>query len=385
LTIHFLHFVLMKGFLKFLKYAMIIFLSIIMLLAIGVTLYLQHPKFGKAPSGERLSRIRQSPQFKKDKFENSSFTPMFAEGYSISSLLYDQLLKKQPDREPKGIIPSVKTDLLQLDRDENILVWFGHSSYFMQFEGKRFLVDPVFSGNASPVPGSVKAFKGTDPYTVFDLPEIDFLLITHDHYDHLDYETIVAIKDKVQIVICGLGVGSHFEFWGYSPNAIIEKDWDETVEFQDLKIHTCQARHFSGRAFSRNNTLWLSYVVESTNRKIYVGGDSGFDTHLAEIGEVHGPIDLAILDNGQYNQAWRNIHFFPEEMVKAALDLKANSLMPVHSSKFALAMHPWSEPISEVYKFSKQYKMPLLTPIIGEKIWLDVENQIFSAWWKSVE
>jgi len=375
----------MKRFLKFLKYAMIIFFSVILLLAIGTALYLQHPKFGKAPISERLMRIQQSSQFKNSKFENSSFTPMFAEGYSISSLLYDQLIKNHPDREPKGVIPSFKTDLLQLDRDENILVWFGHSSYFMQFEGKRFLVDPVFSGNASPVPGSVKAFNGSDLYSPADLPDIDYLLITHDHYDHLDYETLVALKEKIQTVICGLGVGSHLEYWGYSSDRIIEKDWDETIVLQDLKIHTCKARHFSGRTFSRNNTLWLSYLVETPKRKIYVGGDSGYDTHLAEIGEAHGPIDLAILDNGQYNEAWKNIHFFPEQTVQASIDLKAKRLMPVHSSKFALGMHPWKEPLSEVSKFSKQYSIPLMTPIIGEKVSLDDENQVFKSWWEEVD
>ncbi|MFD2200929.1 MBL fold metallo-hydrolase [Shivajiella indica] len=364
---------------------MLIFLSIILLLAIGIFLFLLHPKSGKAPSGERLAKFQQSPNFKNGKFENFTFTPMFAEGTSMMGLLYDQLFKKHPDREPNGFIPSVKIDLHQLEREENILIWFGHSSYFMQIEGKRFLIDPVFSGNASPVPGSVKAFQGTDPYTVADIPEIDYLLITHDHYDHLDYETIRDIKHNVKKVICGLGVGSHLEYWGYASNMIIEKDWDQTIEFQDLKIHTAKARHFSGRTFSRNNTLWLSFVVETPIRKIYVGGDSGYDTHLAEIGALHGPIDLAILDNGQYNQAWRNIHFFPEETVKAALDLKAKSLMPVHSSKFALSMHPWYEPISEVYQFSKQYQMQLKTPIIGEKVWLDDANQVFTNWWEEVD
>jgi len=164
----------------------------------------------------------------------------------------------------------------------------------------------------------------------------------------------------------------------------MEKDWDETLEFDGMKIHTTKARHFSGRALSRNNTLWLSYVVETPKRKIYVGGDSGYDSHLAEIGTIHGPIDLAILDNGQYNVAWKEIHFKPEEVVNAAIDLQAKRLMPVHSGKFSLAMHPWDEPLKEVSKFSSQHNIPLVTPIIGEKVRLDDENQIFKQWWNEV-
>ena len=360
---------------------MIIFLGIVLFLVLAVFLFLQHPKFGKAPSGVRLARIQQSPQYKNGKFENFSHTPTLTEGYSYTGIIYDQFFKTHPNREPKGTIPTEKTNLLDLDPGENILVWFGHSSYFMQVEGRTFLVDPVLSGNASPLPGSVKAFAGTDRYEVADLPEIDFLMISHDHYDHLDYSTIVGLRGKVKTVICGLGVGSHFEYWGYSPQAIIEKDWDETAEFEDLKIHTAKARHFSGRALTRNNTLWLSYVVETAKRKIYVGGDSGYDRHLAEIGVAHGPFDLVILDNGQYNVAWEDIHFMPEQVVQAAIDLRAKRLMPVHSSKFTLAMHPWNEPLNEVHKFGTQRNLPLVTPMIGEKVRLDDETQTFKTWW----
>lgn len=374
----------MNKFQTLLKRMMVVFLSLLFLFAFGMVLFMQHPKFGKAPSGNRLASIQQSPQYKNGKFENFNFTPSLSEGYSYLGIIYDQFFKSHPYREPKDLIPSTKTDLLKLHPEENILVWFGHSSYFMQIEGKTFLVDPVLSGNASPVPGSVKAFKGTDPYAISDFPEIDYLLISHDHYDHLDYNTIVGLRDKVKNVICGLGVGSHFEYWGYSPNIIIEKDWDESVEFEDLKIHTAKARHFSGRAFSRNNTLWLSFVLETPSRKIYVGGDSGYDSHLAEIGKVHGPFDLAILDNGQYNLAWKEIHFKPSEVVEAAFDLRAKRLMPVHSAKFSLAMHPWNEPLEEVYQISKEKIIPLVTPIIGEKVLLDDENQIFEPWWKHV-
>ncbi|KAF9658492.1 MBL fold metallo-hydrolase [Tenacibaculum sp. ZH5_bin.1] len=362
---------------------MLTLITLITLLLVVVFIYMQNPKFGKNPNGDRLEIMKKSPRFKNGKFENTNFTPTITEGYSMLGVLYDQIFKSHPNLKPTKEIPSIKTDLLNLDRTENVIVWFGHSSYFMQLDGKRFLIDPVFSGSASPVPGSVKSFKGSDIYTVNDFPNIDYLLISHDHYDHLDYETIKALNNKVNTVICGLGVGSHFEHWNYSTDKIIEKDWNETIDLGNgIIIHTTPARHFSGRSFSRNNTLWMSYVIESYNRKIYIGGDSGYDTHFKEIGDKYGPFDLAILENGQYNLAWEAIHLLPEQVLKAATDLKAKRLFPVHSSKFVLAMHPWNEPLNEVYKINQgEYNLDLVTPIIGEKVYVDDENQSFKTWW----
>lgn len=255
----------------------------------------------------------------------------------------------------------------------------------MQIEGKRFLVDPVFSGSASPVPGTVKAFKGTDRYTVDDLPPVDYLVISHDHYDHLDYETIVKLKDKVKMVICGLGVGAHFEHWGYPAGKIIESDWNNTIPLDGgFRIHTTPARHFSGRGFTRNNTLWMSYVLQTPKKKIYIGGDSGYDTHFAEIGNQYGPIDLAILENGQYNLAWEAIHMLPEQVFQAAKDLKAKRLFPVHSSKFTLAMHAWDEPLTKVTAFAKAEAFPLVTPVIGEMVDLNDTAHVFPEWWKGL-
>ncbi len=306
---------------------------------------MRQAKFGKAPAGNRLSELQKSSNYKNGKFQNLSVTPELAEGYNIVGVTYNVLFNNEPRRKPGDTIPSIKTDLLNLPIDKDILVWFGHSSYFIQLDGKRFLVDPVFSGNASPIPGTVKSFNGTDIYTVDDIPEIDYLFISHDHYDHVDYPTLLGLKNKIKKVICGLGVGAHFEHWGYSPENIIEKDWYSEVPLDNgFTAYVQPARHFSGRGFTRNNTLWASYVLQSPTMKIYIGGDSGYDTHFAEIGNKYGPIDLAILDNGQYNVAWRYIHTLPDEVLQAAKDLKAKRLFPVHSSKFVLANHPGMNP-----------------------------------------
>lgn len=364
---------------------MTILLGLILIIAISTYFYTRLPKFGKAPSGKRLEKLQQSPNYRDGKFQNIHYTPDLTKGYSMPGIMFDMLFKNHPRRKPIDSIPSVKTDLLNLPADSNILVWFGHSSYFMQIEGKRFLVDPVFSGNASPLPNTTKSFKGADIYSVADLPNIDYLVISHDHYDHLDYETIIALKEKVDKVICGLGVGEHFEYWGYAPEKLIEKDWHEQIDLGNgFVLNTVPGRHFSGRGFTRNNTLWTSYVLETPKAKIFIGGDSGYDTHFKEIGNKFGPIDLAILENGQYNVAWQAIHTLPHETVQAAKDLKAKRFFPVHSSKFMLAMHQWDDPLNDVSKINNG-TIPMVTPMIGEIVNLNDEHQIFKQWWKGIK
>jgi L-ascorbate metabolism protein UlaG (beta-lactamase superfamily) len=366
---------------------MIIALALVLLLVIVVIFYVRLPKFGASPSGERLAAIRKSPNYKNGKFDNLRPTPQLTEGYHISGVLYEFLFKRTKGRFPIDAVPSHKTDLVNLPPERDILVWFGHSSYFIQIGGKRFLIDPVLSGNASPITGTNKSFKGTDRYEVDDLPEIDYLLITHDHYDHVDYTTIVKLVPKVKKVLCGLGVGAHFERWGYNPNIIIEKDWYDTVELDPgIVVHTTPARHFSGRGFSPKNTLWMSFVLETPDLKIYIGGDSGYDTHFAEIGTRFGPFDIAILDNGQYDRKWKYIHMLPEEVVQAAQDLRARRLFPVHSGKFVLANHPWAEPLTRVAQANNQAQNPLIlmTPVIGEMVDLKNETHIFDQWWTTI-
>lgn len=370
--------------LRLFKWIMIILISLITFFALATVLYMQQAKFGKKPMGPRLEKIEKSPNYRDGKFQNVHHTPEITEGYSYYQIISDFFFNRKPNRSPIDLIPSVKTDLLNLSIDEDILVWFGHSSYFIQLDGKRILVDPVFSGNASPLPGTNKAFKGTDRYTVADLPPIDYLFISHDHYDHVDYETLVQLQPKVKKVICGLGVGSHFEKWGYQESQLIEKDWNEDVDLTNgFIVHTTSARHFSGRGFARNNTLWMSYVLQSPTMKIFIGGDSGYDTHYTEIGSEYGPIDLAILDNGQYDIKWKYIHHLPEETLKAAIDLRAKRLFPVHSSKFVMANHPWDEPLLKVSALNKNLPnpIPLVTPIIGEVVYLKNDQQRFKEWW----
>ncbi|EFK55887.1 MBL fold metallo-hydrolase [Sphingobacterium spiritivorum] len=376
----------MKRTIKIIKKTMTIFIIIVALVSAAVYLYMQKAEFGQVPSGVRLEAVTKSTHYKEGAFQNIHYTPTLTEGYSMFGVMSDQLFKNFPRRRPVDSLPSVKTDLHALDPDSNVLVWFGHSSYFIQLDGKRFLIDPVFSGNASPIPGTNTAFKGADIYKPEDMPAIDYLLITHDHYDHLDYETILALKGKIDTVICGLGVGGHFEKWGYDVDHIIEKDWYEHIPLDyGFSLDTAPTRHFSGRGFKRNNTLWLSFILKTPSLTLYLGGDSGYDTHFKEIGDKFGQIDLALLDNGQYNKAWQAIHMLPEEVIKASGDLNTKRLFPVHSSKFMLAQHPWDEPLSCTSKLAAEKGIPLVTPMIGEVVRLTDPEQVFKKWWEGVE
>jgi len=366
--------------------AMYVSASITIILSIVAVATMQQSKFGKLPSGERLERIKKSPNYRNGSFQNQSRTPIMAEGVSFWSVGKEFFFSREKRITPVDAIPSVKTDLLNLDRNQDILVWFGHSSYFLQVDGKRILVDPVLSGSASPFSFSIKAFKGTNPYTAEDIPEIDYLLITHDHWDHLDYETIMKLKPKIKRVICGLGVGEDFEYWGFSKDSIVEMDWNEQAALDSgFVVHATPARHFSGRGFKRNQTLWVSFLLQTPTMKLFIGGDGGYDAHFAEVGKAFGPIDLTILENGQYNNHWRYIHLLPDDLLKAFYDLNAKRLFTVHSSKFALGNHSWDEPLVKAAANCKALNIPLITPMIGELVNLKDSTQAFSEWWKGIK
>ncbi len=376
----------------FFKRTFYIILFLTIMLTLATTIILRQDKFGKLPEGERLERIEKSPNYKDGEFQNIHHTPALSEEATYFGVLKGFLLDKKERVSPVDKIPSTKINLLDLDKNENILVWFGHSSYFMQLDGKTILVDPVFSGFASPFSFSIKAFEGTDVYTTDDIPEIDYLFISHDHWDHLDYETILQLKPKIKNVFCGLGVGAHFEHWGFDLDKIHEEDWNTKVDLkgdenEGFEVYLTPTRHFSGRGFKRNPSLWTSYVLKTPTLQIYIGGDSGYDTHFKEIGDEFGVFDLVILENGQYDKNWKYIHMMPDEVLQAAKDLNAKRLFPVHSSKFALANHAWDEPLTKITKLNQELETPfsLITPIIGEKVEIKNLNQSFENWWEGLK
>ena len=357
----------------------------IALLSLGGYAFMKQPKFGRSPKGKRRDRIRNSPNFRDGQFQNLSPTPSFTEGANYFTVLKKFLLDKDEKSTPREPLPSLHTNLKKLRIDEDVLIWFGHSSYFLQLNGKTFLVDPVLSGSASPFSFTTKAFAGTDRYSAEHLPEIDYLFITHDHWDHLDYESIISLKPKIKKVITGLGTGEHLESWGYDPEHIIEEDWGQEIALEPgFMAHTVPARHFSGRGFKRNSILWTSFVLQTPSYRIFIGGDSGYDSHFSRAGEKFGPFDLAILENGQYNKHWKYIHMMPEEVLLAAKELQAKRLFTVHNSKFSLSTHAWDAPLKAVDALRGGGSLQLMTPLIGEKVDLKKKDQTFSRWWEKV-
>lgn len=359
------------------------FVGIAILGVVGVIGYLQLPLFGALPSGERLARMSHSPNYVDGAFLNQIDTPMRTTEQSEWSMWTETILGEEGQPRPPGALPSVKTDLKALDPAQDLVVWLGHSSYFVQLGGQRILVDPVFSTNAAPIPSVNRAFEGTSIYAAVDMPEIDALLISHDHYDHLDYPTIQALKPKVRQAIVGLGVGAHFGAWGYDLRAVREVDWEEIVRLTpQLQIHVTPARHFSGRTFTRDQSLWVGFALVSAERRILFSGDSGYAPHFAEIGKKLGPFDWVALDTGQYDPRWANVHMNPEQAAQAAEDLRAKALTPGHVGRFSISPHDWDDPFKRIANASQGRAYALWTPKIGQPVYLDGRTQSFTAWWQ---
>ena len=343
-------------------------------------------KFGKHPEGERLERVQRSPNYADGTFRNQVEAPQPVKRTNRFFSLLRHVFKKTDHLGPKQPIPSVKTDLKALDPNRDTIVWLGHSSFFLTLGGQRILIDPVFSDHAAPFSSFNKAFAGTTVYTASDMPEIDYLMISHDHWDHLDYQTVTELESSVRNVVCALGVGAHLEYWGYAKEKIREGDWYDAINLREgFAVHVLPARHFSGRTLTRNKTLWAGFAMVTSDRSVFISGDSGYGPHFAEIGRRFGGFDLVILENGQYNSRWRHSHMFPEETARAAVELGAKALIPDHSGKFTMARHPWDEPLKRLSEASRNQPYRFLTPVIGEPVFLDDNEQSFAAWWEDME
>lgn len=355
----------------------------ILLVLSGIALaVLSHPAFGLWRHVSK-ERIQASPNYRDGMFQNQEPTPQFTgDSASTRNTLWRFLTNKDTLRVPQEPIHTVKTDLKSLPTDSDWLVWFGHSSYLFCLNGKRYLVDPVLKPEW-PATLMMKPFAGTDIYCPDDLPDIDVLIITHEHWDHMEYATLRDIRDRVKHVICPLGIADYLRYWGYADEQIMEMDWyeshtakrsySETVCQRSglsgeagLTITCLPSRHFSNRLLGkRNQTLWASFLVEAGGRKVYIGGDGGYDKRFAQIYERYGSVDLALLENGQYNENWRYIHTTPEDLEKVIMDLQAKQVFTVHHDKFALSVHPWSEPDSVTHDIATKHNINLLDAPIG--------------------
>ncbi len=341
--------------------------------------------FGQLPSGKRLSRIQSSPQYRDGGFQNVFETPMLAEGASYPKMMRKFFFERQPGQEPMEPLPTVVADLKSLNREEPSITWFGHSSYLLTLNGLIILVDPVFSAWASPFQfmGS-KNFPFHKTYSLMDLPTPDVVLLTHDHYDHLDYATIQSLAARVPLFATSLGVGAHLEYWGVDAGRIKEFDWWESQRIlPGLEVTALPSRHFSGRGFKRNQALWSAFMLEAGDKRILVGGDSGYDATFKKIGERFGRIDFAILECGQYDAMWPHIHMTPEETAQAGCDVGASVMMAVHWGKFKLANHAWTDPIERAVLKARELRIKLATPRIGAP--MSLETPRFNDPWWSME
>lgn len=367
-----------------------LYISLICLLATVACLFLaacafvNQPRFGRLPEGERLARIEGSPNYRDGEFQNLMSTPKFSKDVGTISVIWNGFFDKAERLVPEKPIPVLKTDLKALYPKKDIVIWLGHSSWFIQVGGKRILIDPVFSDFAAPFSFFNKAFPGTSIYRAEDMPMIDCLLISHDHWDHLDYPTVVALRSKIKQVICPLGIGACFEYWDFLKANIREGDWYDAFALgKDITIHVLPARHYSGRLLAQNKTLWAGFAIESRGQRIFFSGDSGYGPHFAQIKNAFKGFDLVIMDCGQYDPRWAYIHMTPEEAVQATRDLGAHALIPAHVGRFAIANHPWDEPFKRLTEASQGRSFRLFTPRIGEPVVPDNNPSRFSRWWES--
>lgn len=366
---------------------MLVIAGLVVLSVLAGAAYLQHPKFGDSPKGSALEKISRSDNYQRGQFQNQIETPLFREGESFLSVITGNLRSPGQNLKPQNPVPSETPDFSALDKGEDLVVWLGHSSYFVQLHGLRILIDPVFSDSAAPVPSVNRAFDGTSVFRAEDMPEIDYLLITHDHWDHLDYPTMLALQPKVRRVVAGLGIGAHLRSWGFPEERIIEGDWYDSVSLSDeVALHITPARHYSGRALNRNQTLWVGFALMSADQRLYFSGDTGFGPHFAELSERFGGFDLVALDMGQYDERWPYIHMTPEEALRAATELGARHVMPAHVGRFSLARHAWQEPFERISALVEDVDFSLLTPVTGQVMRLsNIDTKVQSRWWQRVD
>lgn len=343
------------------------------------------PQFGAEAEGARLKTMQQSPNYAEGVFQNPVPTNMDIgfKGYLklLHTRIFGETVEQLPDR-PIPYLPVKAAHTKTVQDTATVVTWLGHSSFIVEIDGKRLLLDPMLGDIASPL-----SFMGPErfaplPITAAELPAIDAVLISHDHYDHLDYGSIQALNEKTGHFYVALGVGAHLERWGVPADKITEMDWWQEASWQGLTFAATPSRHFSGRGLTdRMKTLWTSWVIMGKEDRIFFSGDTGYFPGFSEIGEKYGPFDITLLECGQYNELWKSIHMMPEQTVQAHLDLKGKLLMPIHWGAFSLAMHSWTDPIERVTKEAAARQVPITTPLIGQPVILN-GSAPKTAWWR---
>ncbi|WP_083495674.1 MBL fold metallo-hydrolase [Formosa algae] len=367
------------------KMGIIIGIVILVLVVITIVFVNISPEFGGKQTAEHQRKHALSSHYQNGKFVNNGQVDLNMGLKDMGKSLVGYF------NPPKGVVPNHPLAIETIHPSELIdyngptrLFWFGHSAFLLQIASKNILIDPMFGDVPAPHPWlGTKRFSGHLPIAIADLPTIDAVIISHDHYDHLDYGSILKLKDKVKAFYTPLGVGTHLEAWGVSKDKINELDWWEDIMFQDITLVCTPAQHFSGRGFNdKAKTLWSSWVIKSETDNIFFSGDSGYGSHFKAIGEAYGPFDFAMIECGQYNTLWHDIHMYPEETAQAAIDIKTQRVMPIHWGAFKLAMHEWTDPVERLTEAAKTTPFELITPLIGSPVILDKASKSSTHWWK---
>ncbi len=355
-------------------------LGILLLLVGGGLVFVNtSSQFGQNPKGADLERMKKSPLHNGTQFVNPQKIEMDMIKGIMSLPRFLSLKNGSPD---KALPVKFGDDKRPAVDSACFVTWYGHSAFLIEMNGKRILIDPMLGDVASPLPFGSSRYTYERPIPLDEITDIDMMIISHDHYDHLDYPSIKKLKDRVAHFFTPLGVGSHLRSWGVDSSQITEFDWWDESKYEGIRLVACPARHFSGRGIGDNNkTLWASWIIESEHSKLYFSGDGGYGPHFKEIGEREGPFDLAMMECGQYDSAWAQIHMMPEESVQGGLDVKAKILMPIHWGAFQLGIHTWTDPIERFTAKSEELNAQSVHPIIGERFLVGMDLPK-STWWE---
>jgi L-ascorbate metabolism protein UlaG (beta-lactamase superfamily) len=354
--------------------SMVVFFVIVILLSATAFLNFS-PQVGGDPGSF------DSPHYYDGKFNNLNETSVSTGSFFGTMLDY---MVGDDDRNPSIIIPTKEYLNMSLEEPDVSVTWFGHSTILIQSHNTTILMDPVFGDEGlDPLIFGPSPFAYEHTYEIEDLPRVDYVFISHDHYDHLDMKTIKSLEGAQFFV--PLGVKSHLTTWDIPSEDVQEFDWyDEHNISSEFFIALTPSQHFSGRGVSGDNTLWGSWVLDFNGHKIFFSGDGGYSDEYAEIGEKYGPFDIAIIEAGQYNEAWSSIHMFPEQSVQASIDLNASTILPIHNTKYVLSLHKWDAPLERVTAAGELLNQQVSTPYIGDTFVLGGENPD-TRWWRDVE
>ena len=337
-----------------------------LLIAIALGLALGWTSFGRRATGARRARMAASPEWRKDHFVNPQ--PLIND----SGKMLSGFFKASPHTSPAGPLPVVTDDADRFRAPPPTglrVTWFGHSTTLVEIDGRRVLTDPVWSDRASPLPGIGPRAWYRPPLALDRLPPIDAVVISHDHYDHLDRRTVEALKDGNATFIVPLGIGAHLAYWGVPEARIVELDWWQRTRVGDLEIVCTPARHASGRMVTDTDAkLWSGWALVGARHRVYYSGDTGLFPAMREIGARLGPFDLTMIEVGQYGRGWPDWHLGPEQALVAHGLVRGRVMLPVHWGKFVLAYHGWTEPIERVLVAAAQARATVLAPRPGQSV-----------------